>query len=387
MSRGGGSAPPQRVCFFGTYARDHAVTQLLVQACDAAGIEVVECHRSLWEKTRHKTARYFGLRSLLRLLREYAAHARALARMRRQIAPVPVYLVGFNGQLDCMLLRLLQWRRPTPVVLAPLVTLTETLIDDRRVFGARSPQALAVRLLDRLSLHLATQVVIDTEAHRQYLIENFGMSAERVSVWYLGADQRVFAPAPELPSGGALRVLFYGTFLPLHGVDTVLQAAALLRDDCRVEFVLVGDGPGHAASVTYARDAQLRRVHFQAWLPYEEIGRLTVSADLCLGIFGANAKAQMVIPNKVYQAAATGRVVVTADTPAVREVFAHGETAWLCPAANPHALADAIRRLCDDPSLRRRIGRQAGTLMADRFAPVAQGQRLAGILAAAVRAA
>ena len=55
---------------------------------------------------------------------------------------------------------------------------------------------------------------------------------------------------------------------------------------------------------------------------------------------------------------ATGRAVVTADTPAAREVFTHGETAWLCPAASPDALADAIRCLCDDPSLRRRIGRQ-----------------------------
>lgn len=383
-SRGCAAArPPERVCFFGTYARQYTVTRVLAQACRAAGIEVIECHRALWEETRHKDADYFGAASLARLAAHYVSSAWALAGARRRIGSVPVYLVGFNGQLDCMLLRLLTLSRRVPIVLAPLVTLTDTLIEDRNVFPPRSLPAVAVRLADRLSLAAATRVVIDTEAHRQYIIETFGTAPERVASWHLGADGEVFRPAPPRSGGGPIRVLFCGSFLPLHGVRTVLDAARLLRDDAGIEFVLVGDGPERRASDAFAREAALARVHFADWMAYESLGAAVAGADICLGAFGTGRKTQMVIPNKVYQAATVGRTIITADTPAVREVFTHGETAWLCRAGDATALADAISALARDAARRERLGSQAAALMAEQFSAPARGRRLADILAAA----
>jgi glycosyltransferase involved in cell wall biosynthesis len=386
---GGGAqkGPPQRVCFFGTYAREYTVTRLLADACQAAGIEVVECHRPLWEETRHKHARYFGARSAGRLLVRYACHAVALARSRRRIGHVPLYVIGFNGQLDCLLLRLLLVRQRTPIVLAPLVTLSETLVEDRGVFRPGSLRSWMAALVDGASLALAARVVMDTEAHRRYVIDRFGVAPAQVTTWYLGADTRVFAPT-RLPDGdGPLRVLFYGSFLPLHGAATVLQAAALLKARRDVEFVLAGDGPERQACVASARQHGLDRVRFLDWMPYEHLGQLVASAHVCLGIFGTSPKAQMVIPNKVYQAAAAGRPVVTADTPAVREVFTHGDTAWLCRPGDPAALAEAIEALCGDAETRKRLAARAAVLMADRFAPALQGQRLAAIFAAVTVAA
>jgi glycosyltransferase involved in cell wall biosynthesis len=384
ISSGGAAAPsPRRVCFFGTYNREHTVTRLLAQACRAAGIEVVECHRPLWEQTRDKLATYFGARSLLRLLCAYVRQAFVLHRARRALGAVPLYIVGFNGQLDCLLLRWLLRRQPTPIVFAPLVTLTETLVDDRGVFASHSAPARLARAVDRASLAAATRVVIDAEAHRQYLLQQFGLPPERVSTWHLGADASVFKPAPPPDDGGGVRVLFYGTFLPLHGVRTILAAAARLRDQSRIDFVLVGDGPEHAASVAFVQDAGLRQVAFRDWVAYGMLGDTIASADICLGVFGVTPKAQMVIPNKVFQAATVGRPVITADTPAVREVFVHGETAWLCPPGDAEALAHGIAALSADATLRHRLGSQAAALMAERFSVAAQGQRLAEILSLA----
>jgi glycosyltransferase involved in cell wall biosynthesis len=52
-----------------------------------------------------------------------------------------------------------------------------------------------------------------------------------------------------------------------------------------------------------------------------------------------------VIPNKVFQALACGTPVVTADTPATRELLRDGESALLVPPGDPAALVDAIRRV------------------------------------------
>ena len=62
------------------------------------------------------------------------------------------------------------------------------------------------------------------------------------------------------------------------------------------------------------------------------------------------------VPNKVWQAMAAGRPVVTADTPAVREVLEDGRTALLVPAGDPDALAEALARLAGDAALRARLG-------------------------------
>ena len=62
------------------------------------------------------------------------------------------------------------------------------------------------------------------------------------------------------------------------------------------------------------------------------------------------------IPNKAFQALACGTPLVTADTPAARELLVDGESALLVPAADAEALAAAVRRLASDAALARRIG-------------------------------
>jgi glycosyltransferase involved in cell wall biosynthesis len=359
---------------------------LLLAACRAAGIEVVECHRPLWETTPHKDAAYFGLRSAVALGQRYVANGLALARDRRSLGFMPLYVVGFGGQLDCIWLRLLLrlHRERGAIVLAPLVTLSETLIDDRAVFRPGSLRSRLAMWIDRRSLTAATHVLIDTEAHRRYLTATFGIPAERTSAWYLGTDPTVFVRKPLPEDVRPLRVLFFASFLPLHGAMVVLQAAERLKHRDDIEWTMLGDGPGRAAAEGHARAAGLTHVRFRDWVTYRDLADVVANAHICLGIFGTSEKARMVIPNKVYEAAAVGRPIITADTPAVREVFVHGDNIWLCPGGDAAALASAIELVAADSGLRRKLAAGAATVMRDRFSVAAQAQRLAAAFAAAV---
>ena len=64
-------------------------------------------------------------------------------------------------------------------------------------------------------------------------------------------------------------------------------------------------------------------------------------ADIVLGIFGESVKTMRVIPNKAYEALAMSLPLVTADTPAIRELLDE-RSAVLVPAADPQAIADAL---------------------------------------------
>jgi len=126
----------------------------------------------------------------------------------------------------------------------------------------------------------------------------------------------------------------------------------------------------------------MKGLTFEDWVAYEDLPARLAASDVALGIFGTTSKARMVVPTKVYQAAAAGRAVVTADTPALREVFTPGEDVLTVRAGDPAALAATLRRLRDVPEEAGRIGAAAGRLLAEHLDARAQGARLGAILAA-----
>ena len=95
-------------------------------------------------------------------------------------------------------------------------------------------------------------------------------------------------------------------------------------------------------------------VEWIEWIEYDDLPREYWGAGCALGIFGTSDKAQRVIPNKAYHALACGAPLITADTPAARELLRDGENALLVPPGDPAALAEAMRRLAADPGARSR---------------------------------
>ena len=110
-------------------------------------------------------------------------------------------------------------------------------------------------------------------------------------------------------------------------------------------------------------------------MEYDRLPDLYRSAGCALGIFGTSAKAARVIPNKAFQALATATPLITADTPAARELLEDGRDALLVPPGNPEALAEAIRRLASEPGLCSSIGERGRTTYAENASEEVLGDR------------
>jgi glycosyltransferase involved in cell wall biosynthesis len=87
-----------------------------------------------------------------------------------------------------------------------------------------------------------------------------------------------------------------------------------------------------------------------------------------------------VIPNKAFQALACGVPLVTADTPAARELLTDDESALLVPPGDPQALADALRRLAAEPDTARRIAAAGHAVYRERASEEVLGQRWRALL-------
>jgi len=248
--------------------------------------------------------------------------------------------VGYPGHFDLPAAK--RVARGRPVIFNPLVSLYDTVVDDRGRFRHGSPGAGVVRMVDRRAFRKADVVVADTDAHARFFEDEFGLSRDRVEVCFVGAEDRLFRPGwqPERP----FHALFVGKLIPLHGLETILAAARLVPE---IPFRVVGSG--QLESLLAERGANVEWVD---WVEYEDLPGEIQAAGCALGIFGTGAKASRVIPNKAFQALACGTALVTADTPAARELLNNGKDALLVPPGDAEALAAAVRRLAEDAAFR-----------------------------------
>ena len=113
----------------------------------------------------------------------------------------------------------------------------------------------------------------------------------------------------------------------------------------------------------------LTNLEFTGFMPVVDLSAMINDFDVCLGIFGATPKTQRVIPNKIYEALAMAKPVITAQTPAIEELFTDGKNILLCQTANPADLAQKILLLKNDFGLRQIIARNGYRLYQEQCCP------------------
>jgi glycosyltransferase involved in cell wall biosynthesis len=306
----------------------------VISCLRGAGVEVHEEHVAVWDDVRDGWSAGPG-----RALRLAAAETRLFARRPRGF---DAFIVGYPGHIDLPAAR--RAARGRPVVFNPLVSLADTLVGDRCRFRRGSLAARALERVDRSAFRSADLVVADTAAHAHFLSQ-LG-TRDDIEVCFVGAEERLFQPGwqPQAP----FTALFVGKLIPLQGVETILAAA---RAAPEIPFRVVGSGQLEPLLATRAAN-----VEHVPWVEYERLPGEIRAAGCALGIFGTTPKALRVIPNKAFQALACGAPLITADTPAARELLTNEQDAMLVPPGDPAALANAIRRLAADEPLAHRIG-------------------------------
>jgi len=355
-----------RVVWAGTFRREvyrnRQWTRLFVQS----GIQPREIREDLWEEGPLWA---LGSRRWSVLRRMPLQYLRLLVRLLVEPSG-DIYLVTYPGWFDVPTVWLASRIRRKPLAFDPFVSLWDTAVADRNLATRSSVTSRTLRRVDRLALRLADYVVADTHAHLRMYSEIAGRRLKGF-VLPVGSDEAVFRPVVTEPVDDML-VSFYGTYVPLQGVETVVGAAELLPD---VSFRIIGDGQGRPVVEELISELGLRNVELMDTVLYGELPRVLSSAAICLGIFGDSAKAGNVIPHKVYDYLAMEKPVITRRSTAVEEMGL-SDAVITVPPADPVALADTISDLLRDETVRREVAARGRTVFESRYSSNALAREL-----------
>jgi glycosyltransferase involved in cell wall biosynthesis len=249
-----------------------------------------------------------------------------------------------------------------PIIINALAGLGYVFISDR---SRANILRFLISVAFRLTLNSQnTKLIIQNPDDFEFLVTSGLVKPDNVTlIKGSGVDTCEFVPAPE--HEGEPIILLVSRMLWDKGVKEFVDSAKLLVEGgTRARFVLIGrNDPANPTSIPTSTLESWQNQNYVEWWGYREDipAVLQKSHVVCLPSYREG------LPKVLIEAAACGRPIVTTDTPGCREIVKDGENGFCVPIRDANALAKAIRRLIDDPVLRKKMGKRGREIALKEF--------------------
>jgi colanic acid biosynthesis glycosyl transferase WcaI len=287
------------------------------------------------------------------------------------IATSPQLLVGLSGWW------LARWKR------APFVFEVRDLWPESlAAVGMGGSSSLLHRALAKIAGFLyrrSDRIVVVTPAFQDYLVEHWRVPRQKISVIENGVETRLFAPEPfageagsglrrELGAEGKFVVSYIGTMGMAHGLETIIAAAAQLRDtNPEIVFLMLGEGAEKERIVALARERGLNNLRFIDQQPREKIPAYINASDVCLVLLKKTDLFKTVIPTKMLEFMSCARPVILGVDGQARAILEEARGGLAIEPENSEALVDAIRDLAANREFARELGQNGREYIVRKF--------------------
>lgn len=311
----------KNIIYFGTYEKNYPRNRLFIRALSKQ-FSLTELHCEIWGNNKNKTKLFnpLGLSKVLFALAR--SYIKLFVMLKKTVKRGDIVLTGFPGQFDLFFLVLVRAiLPPIKIVANPLVSFYDTIVEDRALLADKGILAKMLKTWEKFLFRKCSMVITDTIENKKYFCEKFCLNPNKVEVVYVGADTSVFKPIG-IKKNEIFTVLFYGTYIPLHGIENIIEAVKLCPKES-IKWMFVGDG--QLFEVLEPKLNNLIKSGFKIevirWIEYEKLNDTINKSHIALGIFGTTEKSKRVIPNKLFQAVASATPVITASSDAIKEIF------------------------------------------------------------------
>jgi glycosyltransferase involved in cell wall biosynthesis len=284
----------------------------------------------------------------------------------------PDVVVSTSPQFFCGLTGLVAktiWRRPWVLEIRDLWP--ESIV----TVGAMR-KGLIVRMLERieaLAYRRADRIVSVTDSFVAHIAERGG-TREKIAVIKNGANLELFTQAGDEEDckrqyglAGRFVAAYVGTHGMAHGLDTVLEAAKLLRDDPRIVLLLVGDGAERERLEQRKREMGLGNVIMLGQQPKDAMPGIWAATDVSMILLRRSDLFKTVLPSKMFEAMAMGRPIVLGVEGEARALLDEAGGGIGITPQSAEELAAAVKRLADDRELCARLGASGSTFVRENY--------------------
>ncbi|MFH1427401.1 MAG: glycosyltransferase family 4 protein [Patescibacteria group bacterium] len=324
------------ICYFGIYNNQYSRNKNIIKGLRENGVNIIEV-----------TDITPGIKKFWKLFKKYW-------KIRKKF---DIMIVGFPGQIIVPFAKLLTRK---PVVYDLHVSYYDSIAIERKQCKPYSLKGAWYYFLDWTSCHLADKVLLDTKEHVRYISKLLHLKADKFIVIYTGIDDGLFKPIPPKEDKSKKFIIsFHGYIQLLNGMDLVIKAMDSFKDS-DIELWVIGGGSEYGNIKKLAEELKLDKVIFFPPMKPEDLINKVSQADLGLGFFGGNSKKiDRVIANKVYELMALKVPVLTGESIATKEHFKHKEHIYYCRKGEVESIANAIKELKNNESLRVKIRENA----------------------------
>ncbi|MFQ5922058.1 MAG: glycosyltransferase family 4 protein [Anaerolineales bacterium] len=289
------------------------------------------------------------------------------AMMAALIGPRPDVLFVESQPLSLGFVAILmKWLRGVPYI----YNVPDLQIDVARQLGFMRNEVLLRIAWQLEDLFLRHSWMISTVTNQ--FIEHFvarGIPRDQITFLPNGADETFLSPQPASQEllqrwglSGKNCFLYVGTHAYYHGLDTLIEAADLLRKRTEIAFLFIGDGPEKQRLQEAANDLELDNVIFGE-SPYEEMDQLYSIAIASIATIRKMDVASGMRLSKIFPSLSCGVPVIFSGVGETADLLLTNECGIAVPPEDPVRLSDAILELASDPSKRNQMGEHGRSLV------------------------
>jgi len=232
------------------------------------------------------------------------------------------------------------------------------------VLREKSPLTGLLYAIEKFACRSADRVNVLTPAFQEDIERRGLASAAKILFVPNGADIETFIPGPrdnavrrEFGWGDRFVAMYAGAHGLANALGQLLDAAAELSDRPEILIACVGDGPDRNRLRAEAERRGLKNICFHGPQPKSRMPDIVNASDVGLAVLQNNPTFRTVYPNKVFDYMSSARPVVLAIDGVARKLVCEQAAAGIfAEPENPVAIAEALRRLCDDPAACARMG-------------------------------
>lgn len=240
--------------------------------------------------------------------------------------------------------------RRTPIVHDIADMWPETVIQSGMIRGERTKKIVnsLLSFWCRFLYRYSDVIKVLSPGFKQLLMVR-GVQENKVKVIFNWADEATFRPikpdpalARELGFEGCFNIVYAGNLGVYQGIETVIKAAALIRDHPKIQVVIVGIGPKQEELKHLASELGVNNVVFLGRRQYEEMPKINSLADVLLIHLKDLAFLHATIPGKTQVSLASGRPILMAVRGDAADIVRAAGAGIVCEPENPSEMAKAM---------------------------------------------